>query len=402
MGHKNNMTQSALNVNLIPVRDIAIPPSGFAAFKVGRRASMSALMDALKSKSHIAIFTQINPDNDGPQIADLHPIGTLCEIVQHKERDDNTIKIIVRGLKRIQIAKVMKSSPHLVIEPIEVSDIKPVGGIKLPPKKHMKDAVSLLLKYKPDLPLRPPVTIPFDASPGALADFLLPRISGNYENQLVGLLELDPRRRLKFAYEVLVKEGETAKLESEINDQVTAAIKDEHREIYLRGRLKVILEQLGENAPLSLYNPIFRGKSFKPNPNLVFVLMPFAEEFRPIYNEIIKPVVERFGLTSIRADDLYGTKAIIEDIWKLINEAKIIIADATGKNPNVFYEIGLAHAVGKEVIIISQMIEDVPFDLRHLRCFIYKDSVAGFRKLERQLQQTLSTIEGLSQPEPES
>jgi hypothetical protein len=64
--------------------------------------------------------------------------------------------------------------------------------------------------------------------------------------------------------------------------------------------------------------------------------MPFAEDFRPIYVEIIKPVVEQFGLTCVRADDLYGSKAIIEDIWKFINEAKIIIADLTGKNRRFF------------------------------------------------------------------
>jgi hypothetical protein len=106
-------------------------------------------------------------------------------------------------------------------------------------------------------------------------------------------------------------------------------------------------------------------------------------------------VAEQFGLTCLRADDLYSSNVIMEDIWKLINEAKLIIADVTGKNANVFYETGLAHAIGKDVIIISQMIDDVPFDLRHLRCFIYKDSVAGFRALERQLYQALNSIDGL-------
>jgi hypothetical protein len=116
---------------------------------------------------------------------------------------------------------------------------------------------------------------------------------------------------------------------------------------------------------------------------------------RILLSEIVKPVVEQFGLTCVRADNLYYSKPIMEDIWKFLNEARIVIADVTGKNPNVFYEIGLAHAIGKEVIIISQSIDDIPFDLRHLRTFIYQDSVAGFRKLEHQLTQSLSTIDGL-------
>lgn len=166
--------------------------------------------------------------------------------------------------------------------------------------------------------------------------------------------------------------------------------------------MKIILEELGEDAPLSLYNPVFRGRNFKVNPELTFVLMPFAEKFEPIYNEIVKPVVEQFGLTCVRADNLYRSKPIMEDIWKFLNEARIVIADVTGKNPNVFYEIGLAHAIGKEVIIISQTIDDIPFDLRHLRSFIYQDSVAGFRKLEHQLTQSLSTIDGLSKVKSEN
>jgi hypothetical protein len=399
----NDMAQLPSKLNVIPIRDVAILPGTKVSFKVGREKSLRALVNSLNSHNQIALFTQIDANNEFPEIHDLHPIGVLCEIIVHTKLSPKQIKVIVESRERIRVFKLIKSSPYLVIKPIEAVETESKANIKLPPKKHIKEAVSLLLKYKPELPLNSSDSpIPYDAEAGILADFLVTRSGTNFENKLACLLELNPHKRLKLAYEILVKEGQQAQLENEINEEVTKAIKDEHREIYLRGQLKIILEQLGEGAPLSLYNPIFRGKSFKANPKLSFVLMPFAEEFRPIYNEIIKPVVERFGLTCIRADDLYGSKAIIEDIWRLVNEAKIIIADVTGKNPNVFYEIGLAHAVGKEVIIISQTIEDVPFDLRHLRCFIYQDTVAGFRRLESQLQQALTTIEGLIKPELQS
>jgi len=392
-------------VNIIPIREVVILPSGRVAFKIGREKSKYAIRDAINSHGQIATFSQIDASTEFPEINDLHPIGILCDILSHEETPDNLIKVVVLGIKRVRISKLIKSSPFFVIVPEEVTLTNSESNVTLPPKKDIKGAVALLLKYRAELNLYLSSSLdptPYDTEPGRLADFLVQRSATSFDNQVACLLELNPRKRLKLAYEVLVKEGQQAKLESEINEQVTMAIKDAHREIFLRGQLKIILEQLGENAPLSLYNPIFRGKSFKINPKLSFVLMPFAEEFRPIYNEIIKPVVERFGLTCIRADDLYGSKAIIEDIWKLVNEAKIIIADVTGKNPNVFYEIGLAHAVGKEVIIISQTIDDVPFDLRHIRCFIYKDSVAGFRKLETQLQQVLSSIDGLIKDEPPS
>lgn len=402
---RNSDDMALLPLNILPLKRVAVLPNCVVRFKVGREISKLALQNAIVSHKKIALFTQIDEGVEVPGVDDLHPIGTLCELIEHPKLplpDEPSVKVTVRGLKRVQVSKVIRSSPFLLIEPMDVTETNSKDDITLPPKKDIEQAVSVLSRYKPELKLDDPMfPIPYDAAPGDLADTLVCRSGGKYENLLPCLLELNPRRRLRLAYEVLIKGGQQAQLESEINERATQAIKDEHRQIFLRGQLKAILEELGENAPLGLHNPIFRGKSFKVDPKLSFVLMPFAEEFRPIYDEIVKPVVEQFGLNCVRADDLYGSKAIIEDIWKLINEAKIIIADVTGKNANVFYEIGLAHAVGKEVIIISQAIEHVPFDLRHLRCFIYRDSVAGFRRLESQLQQALSTIDGLTKLGPQ-
>ena len=79
--------------------------------------------------------------------------------------------------------------------------------------------------------------------------------------------------------------------------------------------------------------------------------------------------------------------------WKrLINEAKVIVADLTERNPNVFYEVGLAHAIGKEVILLAQSVEDIPFDLRHLRTIIYKNDYRGQTELHETLKKTITAI----------
>jgi len=101
---------------------------------------------------------------------------------------------------------------------------------------------------------------------------------------------------------------------------------------------------------------IFGGGEFTLAPNLCFVLMPFEENIRPIYDDHIRPVVESEGISCLRADEVVGTRQITWDIWEKINRARFLIADLTGKNPNVFYEVGVAHAIGKEVILISQTI----------------------------------------------
>lgn len=103
-----------------------------------------------------------------------------------------------------------------------------------------------------------------------------------------------------------------------------------------------------------------------------FVLMPFGDWFDKYYLEIYVPAIKEAGYEPMRADSLFSTGSVMEQIWEQINKAKVLLADLTGKNPNVFYELGLSHAKSKPVIFISGNLDDVPFDLRHLRVIIYE------------------------------
>lgn len=145
-------------------------------------------------------------------------------------------------------------------------------------------------------------------------------------------------------------------------------------------------------------NPIFGPASFVTDEKLAFVLMPFTDELTQIYNTFVKPTIElpEFNLVSRRADDIKSNKAIIQDIWKSICEARLIIADLSGLNPNVMYELGIAHTVGKETILIYQQGSDVkfPFDLAHIRRIEYRNDALGGKKLEKELVETLRRILG--------
>ena len=112
-----------------------------------------------------------------------------------------------------------------------------------------------------------------------------------------------------------------------------------------------------------------------------FVLMPFASPFNEIYEDHIRPCAQAEGFTVMRANDYYTTKMIMTDIWNGINDADILIAELTGRNSNVFYELGVSHCIGKKVILLSQTIDDVPFDLRHLRVCIYEHTPRGAKVL---------------------
>jgi len=137
---------------------------------------------------------------------------------------------------------------------------------------------------------------------------------------------------------------------------------------------------------------IFGGGEFTLDPNLCFVLMPFEEKMRPIYDDNIRVIVASEGLSSLRADEIASTNRITWDIWEKINRARFLIADLTAKNANVFYEVGVAHALGKEIILITQTMKDVPFDLKALRCIVYSFTPRGMKEMETKLRATIKEI----------
>lgn len=112
-----------------------------------------------------------------------------------------------------------------------------------------------------------------------------------------------------------------------------------------------------------------------PKP-FVFVLMPFAEEFDDIYKLGIKPACVEAGAYAERADEQIFEGSILEQVYNQISKADIIVADMTDRNPNVFYEVGYAHALGKKVILLTQREDDIPFDLLHYPHIIYENKIA--------------------------
>ncbi|MGE3975407.1 MAG: hypothetical protein AB7F59_12860, partial [Bdellovibrionales bacterium] len=97
--------------------------------------------------------------------------------------------------------------------------------------------------------------------------------------------------------------------------------------------------------------------------NTCFVLMPFGEYHDMYFNELYSPAIKDAGLDAERADGIFTTGTVMEQIWDRIKKASVLVAELTGKNPNVFYELGLAHSHGNPVILIAGSLDDVPFDL---------------------------------------
>jgi hypothetical protein len=126
-----------------------------------------------------------------------------------------------------------------------------------------------------------------------------------------------------------------------------------------------------------------------------FVMMPFADPVGGYYKLIYEPAIKKAGLTPVRADtDIFGTGKIIDQIWAGLNRAKVLLAELSGRNPNVLYELGLAHALHKPVVLVSSNEPDVPFDIRHVRVIYYDmtDPFWGDKLIAKVAENVISAI----------
>jgi hypothetical protein len=129
----------------------------------------------------------------------------------------------------------------------------------------------------------------------------------------------------------------------------------------------------------------------KIEPALISVMMPFDAGFAPVYDSL-KTTVAKVGLRCRRADEIWENPAIIQDVVSLIDRSRVVVCDCTGRNPNVFYEIGIAHTLGREVILITQNAADIPFDLRHLRYVPYLNNAEGREALSTTLEARFNAL----------
>ena len=122
-------------------------------------------------------------------------------------------------------------------------------------------------------------------------------------------------------------------------------------------------------------------------------ILPFSPEFEPVF-EAIKAACYENGMTCLRVKDIWESSAIIQDVFALIFRANVVVCDFSGRNPNVFYEAGIAHTLGKHVVPLSQSRDDVPFDVSHHRYLAYLNNGEGLIALSKALQKRLYTLGG--------
>ena len=138
----------------------------------------------------------------------------------------------------------------------------------------------------------------------------------------------------------------------------------------------------------------FDARAKAPVHGTCFVIMPFDKAFDPVFRVIESSLNSRLGFSCARTDELLGGGNIIEDILGGIAHSELILADLTGQKPNVYYELGLAHMSKpvEKVILLSQEMATIPFDLKEYRHLAYSRSASGLRSLGRRLGDAAAAV----------
>jgi hypothetical protein len=124
-----------------------------------------------------------------------------------------------------------------------------------------------------------------------------------------------------------------------------------------------------------------------------FIVMPFSQPWSADVHRLLARACESAGVRPVRGDDLFTPTDILEDIWQSINAADFIIADITGRNPNVLYELGIAHTLAKPVLILSKEAADIPIDLATRRVILYGQRADAWREdLSRMISEAIGKV----------
>ena len=176
-----------------------------------------------------------------------------------------------------------------------------------------------------------------------------------------------------------------------IEDHVaTGSIRIAARWQKIQGALGISLREVSAMSANSIVVQPYFGRPRMPNQEAdLFVAMPFEVSLQPVYDDHIVAVAQQLNQKIVRGDTVLSAQSVMTDVWNAMAASRIVIADCTGQNANVFYEIGIAHTLGKPVILITQRAADIPFDLRQFRYILYDNTPDGLQALQAALRGTL-------------
>jgi ATP-dependent Lon protease len=234
---------------VLPLRDTVLFPNSFMPLAVARESSVRLIDDAIGGGKLIAVFTQRDAAVEEPGQADLYPVGTATHIHKMFKLSDGSLRLIVQGLARLKMERVVAAKPYLRAEVVAAAegtseaDKLEIDALQRNIKTNFQQVVSLSPLLSDDLQ-----TLAINiVDPGKLADFIASSLTTITTPAKQDVLEtLDVRARMDLLNRILIKELEVLELGSKIQSQVQSEVGKNQRDYFLREQLKAIQKELGE------------------------------------------------------------------------------------------------------------------------------------------------------------
>jgi ATP-dependent Lon protease len=236
-------------VPVLPLRDTVLFPNSFMPLAVARESSVKLIDEAIAGGKLIGVFTQRDPTNEEPAQSDLYEIGTLTHIHKMFKLPDGSLRLIVQGLARIRLTKLLSTKPYLRAEVAEATELsKPEDTLEIDAlQRNVRANFQQVVQLSPVLSDDLMALAANIADPSRLADFITSSLSTLSTSVKQELLEnVDVRARMDQLNRLLTKELEVLELGSKIQSQVQSEVGKNQREYFLREQMKAIQKELGE------------------------------------------------------------------------------------------------------------------------------------------------------------
>ena len=236
-------------LSILPLRSFVVFPGTILPLTVGRAASIKLLDETLPQTKIIGLLTQRDETKDDPEPQDLYPVGTAAIVLKLLRQSDNHVIIVVQGLRRFALRKVVATDPYLRAE-VELLNSK------APPRtkeweatfRNLRDSAAKLLELTPDVPEQARAAVLSIEDPEQLADFLAPNLNVETAQKQTILEELDVEKRLAAVQAGISAQLEIAQIQQKLQQDVQSQFSDAQRRAYLREQMKAIQRELGEEA----------------------------------------------------------------------------------------------------------------------------------------------------------
>ncbi|MFL6544627.1 MAG: LON peptidase substrate-binding domain-containing protein, partial [Candidatus Udaeobacter sp.] len=235
-------------LSILPVRGIVVFPGTIIPLNIQRAASLKLLDDTLPRTKVIGLLTQRDEGNEEPIPRDLYSVGTAALVLKLVRQADDNVLIIVQGLRRFSLRKIVATSPFVRAEiDLPESILPPASKEWEATFRNLRDSAARLFELAPDAPEQARLMILNIETPEQLADFLAPNLNVDVAQKQALLEELDVEKRVRGIQKQISAQLEIAEIQQKLQKDVASQFSDAQRRAYLRSQIKAIQRELGES-----------------------------------------------------------------------------------------------------------------------------------------------------------